>query len=464
MKLELYFTREDWNSLAGPDWPTYDDYASKHADMTPAIQEEIDRYAKMFRHDGAKFPIRTATACQSKWTWSTIWLNQLSSSSCHRVNPVPFTLEQFDQFHNLPRKLSDRQLMLEGQWPGGGCEYCKKIETAGGHSDRMHNLEIRGLTPPELETNPTAVEVSPRIVEIFAQNTCNLACVYCNGNLSSRIENESIKFGNFRQGGVTIPIIDKPTKATEEYFDRFINWLDKNITTLARLHLLGGETFIQHELMDAVLDIIERRPNANLEFCIFSNFNVPDRIWNQYIDRIRLLQQKGHIKVFDLTASIDCWGPEQEYVRSGIDLATFLKHFAWATEQGDWLRLNINQTVTSMTIRSMPNLLELVNQYNQKKHIGHYFEFVIDHEYQHPGIFSWKFWKEDFERIFAIMPTDTNEQQEARLRMSGLQKQLEQTATHNLAEIHKLHIYLDELDRRRGTNWRDVFPYLDLQQ
>lgn len=462
--LKLYFTRKDWEDLAGPDWPAYDEYVAGQTDLDPEIQDEIDYYTKMFQHDGIKFPIRTATACQSKWTWSTIWLNRLASSSCHRVAPVPFELKDFDQFHNLPKKLDDRRLMLNGEWPKGGCEYCEKIEVAGGHSDRQHNLEIRGLTPPELEIDPVAIEVTPRIVEIFAQNTCNLACIYCNGTLSSRIENESIKFGEFNQDGVTIPVINIPTTATEEYFKKFVSWLDKNITTLTRLHLLGGETLLQHELMDAVLNIIENRPNNQLELCIFSNFNVPDRIWNQYIPRIQQLQQKGHIKVFDLTASIDCWGAEQEYVRSGINLNKFLERFIWAADQGDWMRLNINQTITSMTIRTMPELLEIINRYNQKKHIGHYFEFIIGCDYQHPEMFGWKFWQEDFKRIFAVMPVATEKQQEARLRLSGLQRQLEQTQEPNYKEIHKLHIYLNELDRRRGTNWRDIFPYLDISE
>lgn len=81
--------------------------------------------------------------------------------------------------------------MLKGEWPQGGCSTCKVVEDAGGWSDRQHNLEIRGLTPPELLRDPTALFVSPKIVEIFAQNLCNLSCVYCNGNLSSKIEQEN---------------------------------------------------------------------------------------------------------------------------------------------------------------------------------------------------------------------------------------------------------------------------------
>jgi len=460
-KLHLYVTQDDYKLGSGVSWPTYEDYILGIKTKNTLIQNEIDAFTNQHLAQGIRFPIKTATACQSKWTWSTIYLNQLSTASCHRVNSVSFELDDFDNFHNVPKKLNDRKLMLEGQWPTGGCEYCKNIEDAGGFSDRHHNLGIRGLTPPELEFDPTAITVSPRIVEIFAQNTCNLACVYCNGALSSKIQNENVKNGAFDKDGVSIPIVTIPTTATDAYFKKFINWLDRNVQNLVRLHLLGGETFIQHQLMTSVLDILERRPSPNLEFCIFSNLNVPDASWNKYIARIHELQKAGNIRVFDLTASIDCWGPEQEYVRSGLNLDKFEQRLAWASQQGPWLRLNVNQTVTAMTIKTMPGLIAKIKQYSQYKHIGHYFQFYTGGQmFQHPQIFSYSMWEKDFENILSSMPTDTTEQQEAIPRMIGLQKLLQQRQVHDYSSIDQLHVYLDELDRRRGTDWRGLFGYL----
>lgn len=463
INLARYISEQDYAVFAGPDWPSYKSFLAGVQATKPQIREEIEAFVQQHVITGERFPIQTATACQSKWTWSTIYLNQLASASCHRVNPVPFSLEDFDNFHNLPKKLHDRQTMLAGHWPRGGCEYCRDIEAAGGWSDRQHNLEIRGLTPPELENDPTATWVSPRLVEIFAQNTCNLACLYCNGNLSSKIEQENLKHGQFDREGVTIPVINEPTAATKQYFAAFLNWLENNIQTLVRLHLLGGETFIQHELMTSVLDIIERRPNPNLALCIFSNLNVPDAAWNSYINRIRDLQAAGNIQVFDLTCSIDCWGPEQEFVRSGLNLEKFENRLSWAADQGSWLRVNVNQTVTAMTVRTMPQLIEKIDQYSQHKHIGHYFQFYTGlHMFQHPKVFAWDFWANDFDRIFSAMPQRTPEQQEALPRMDGMKKLLMQSGNHNHKEIHKLHVYLDEIDRRRGTDWRQLFAYLDI--
>jgi hypothetical protein len=408
------------------------------------------------------FPIKTETACQSKWAWSTIYLNAMETASCHRVKPISFSLEDFDNFHNIPKKLDDRRLMLEGKWPTGGCEYCQRIEEVGGFSDRMHNLDIPGLTPPEVIADQTSVEVTPQIVEIFAQNTCNLACVYCNSELSSKIEQENKKYGEFNHKGVMIPVTQSSTSMIDQYFAKFIDWLDRNVQKLKRLHLLGGETFIQHELMESVLAILEKRPNPELEFCIFSNFNAPEKYWNSYINKIKDLQSAGNIKRFDLTCSVDCWGPEASYVRSGLKLELLEARLDWAASQSeDWLYLNVNQTVTSMTIKTMPELINRINKYNKHRHIGHYFQFYTGrHMFQHPQIYAYSTWEKDFENILAAMPTHSIHQADAIPRMQGLQKQLQQVTEHNYPAIGRLHIYLDELDRRRGTDWRSLFPYL----
>ena len=463
--LEHVFVRSDYETLAGPDWPAYEDFLQGQRGQSQEIQDEINGWITTFAASGKKFPIRTATACQSKWTWSTIYLNDLSTASCHRVNPAPFALDDFDSFHNTPKKLQDRRLMLQGEWPTGGCEYCRVIEDAGGWSDRQHNLDIRGLTPPELEDDPTAISVTPRIVEIFAQNTCNLQCIYCNGSLSSKIEQENKRFGNFNKGGVTIPV-ENISESTRDYFAAFVAWLDRNIQHLRRLHLLGGETFIQHELMQQVLAVIERHPNPELELCVFSNLNVPDRYWDLYTGRIHDLQKAKHIKYFDLTASIDCWGTESEYVRFGLDLSAFERRFAWAADQDPaWLRLNVNQTVTCLTMRTMPELIDKVRVYSKNRHIGHYFQFYTGpHMFQHPNTFAYDFWAKDFDRIYQAMPTITVEQQEAIPRMQGLESYLKTFKQHNWPNIEKLHVLLDEMDRRRNTNWRALFPYLDIRQ
>jgi MoaA/NifB/PqqE/SkfB family radical SAM enzyme len=403
-----------------------------------------------------KFPIKTATACQSKWAWSTIWLNEGATSSCHRNWHWQIDPNNFDNFHNLPEKLEDRQKMLEGKWPEGvmRCDYCKKVEEAGGYSDRMHNNSLGGYTPDELYKDPTAVIVSPKIIEIFASNTCNLACIYCDENLSSKIENENRKFGNFHNSTIKNPDQDKMYKD-------FLNWLENNIQKIVRLHLLGGETFIQHDLMNDILDIIERKPNRFLQLNIFSNFNAPEKFFYGYFDKIKDLALAKNIGRFDLTCSIDCWGPEQTYVRSGINLDLVESYLDYVTDINEkWLYLNINQTITSMTIKSMPLLLDKIKKYKMKRQLGHYFTVVDGKDEQLPQNYNYNLWEKDFEIILKKLSGNDYESQDVWNRMSGINEMLKTQCQQNDKNIKVLHDYLDELDRRRGTNWRQLFPYL----
>jgi hypothetical protein len=56
-------------------------------------------------------------------------------------------------FHNHPGKIGDREKMLNGEWPGNGCEYCKKIEDVGGVSERTGYINDLLLSPKELSLN-----------------------------------------------------------------------------------------------------------------------------------------------------------------------------------------------------------------------------------------------------------------------------------------------------------------------
>jgi len=468
--LHLYVTAEDYAAVSGPSWPTYQDYILGVQATDSEIQKEIDSFTKMFLENGIKFPIETATACQYKWAWSTIYLNMLSTASCHRAGIMKFSESEFDNFHNLPKKINDRKIMLQGNWPQGGCQSCEMIERAGGFSDRMSGLQMRGLLPPELITNPTETKVTPTILEIFAENTCNLSCIYCNASLSSKIEQENIKFGPFASKGISIPVTTVERNTTGNYFKLFMQWLEKNVKNLKRLHLLGGETFIQHDLMNGVLDILEKNPAPDLVLCTFSNLNVPDKYWKKYTDRIQYLCQQGNISKFELTASIDCWGEAASYTRFGLNLDKFEQRLAWAAEQSDtWLGININQTITSTAIKTMPELIEKIAQYSEHRHIGHYFQFVGPNGtieeingHLHPKQFAYSLWEKDFDRILKAMPQNTHDQRDAIPRMQGHQKLLQQVTSHNYKKIADLHVYLDEIDRRRGSAWRQIFPYLDI--
>jgi len=398
------------------------------------------------------FPIVTSTACKLKWSWSTLYLNSGITASCHRTGLSEITQENFNEFHNTSVKLSDRTSMLEGQWPKENCAYCRKIEEAGGVSDRIRHTSIPEMFPEELETNPTAINIDPVIVEVFFNNFCNLGCLYCNPELSSSIEAEYRKFGNFNEHGVELLSVDTHFKELIPYF---WDWFPIGFVKLKRFHVLGGEPFLQKEF-DKLLDMIEKYPNPDCELNVITNLMVPKNRIENYLEKFKKLLVGKKIKRIDITCSIDSWGEQQEYVRWGINLKEWEENFKLLL-RNKWIYLNINQTISALTIKTMPDLLVKLTEWRKDRPIGHWFSGVTPGpSYLKNEIFDKSEFAAEVEHILSLMPTDSKEDKVAHEYMKGILSNTQ----YNGEEIKNLIIFLNEKDRRRNTDWRKTFPWL----
>ena len=402
------------------------------------------------------FPIKTATACQLKWTWSTVYLTTEKTASCHRTNHHRFDVEQFD-FHNTPEKLQDRQRMLQGQWPERGCDYCRNIEAAGGHSDRITNLNFPGIhAPPELDYDPAAVKVTPRMLEVYFDNTCNLKCLYCGPYFSSLWDAENKRHGYFQQGGLVISDQFVKSPNLEQNKQRLFEWIKTNSHQLAVFNILGGEPLYQDEL-DQCLELFESNPAPELKLQIFTNLNARlDRV-QALVERVKRLIDSNHLREFEITASLDCWGAEQEYVRYPLDLTVWEKNFEYLIGQS-WINLIINSTVTPLTVKTLPDLLIKINHWSQRRKIYHYQNSVNAPSYMFVDIFG-DIFREDFARALELKPTVTPEETASKNYLLGIAEQSAHPGP-NVPEIQKLWDFLNEIDRRRGTSWPKTFPWL----
>jgi len=402
-----------------------------------------------------KFPIKTKTSCQLKWVWNTLYLNSGKSFSCHRTGGTVLTEDNFDDFHNTLVLLSDRKNMLNGEWPTRSCSYCRQLENQGSVSDRIRQWSIPYKVPQELEKNPTAISVTPTVLEVYFSNVCNMGCLYCTSQLSSVIEAENTKFGDFLKG--TVKLVNHSNQY-QKLLPLFWKWLDKNGQNLYRLNILGGEPFFQQEF-NTLLEYLTANPMPECELNVVTNLKISKIQLEKIVQIFRTLLKNRHIRRVDITCSIDCWGPEQEYVRYGMDLRQWEENFNYLITQ-KWLTLNINQTISPLTIKTMPELLRKLHEWRQKRKIGHWFSGVSPQpDYLKVNVLGGDIFDQDFNEILYLMPDNSNEDQLAKKYMEGIYKETYLTGiVPNL--VNDLFIFLDEKDRRRNTNWRDVFPWL----
>lgn len=404
------------------------------------------------------FAIDTATSCPLKWVWSTLYLNTGVTRSCHRTAESVLDRSNFHGFHNTATKLQDRKAMLDGHWPDNSCQYCRDLEQTGGVSDRLRHRSISYEQPIEFADNPKAIEVSPTLLEVYFNNTCNLGCVYCSAELSSAIEQENHKWGDFHHKGVTL--INRSDRY-QDLVEEFWKWFDHGFRSLRRLHILGGEPFYQKKEMQTLFDKIRNNPNPECELNIITNLMISPDLLEHYRDQFREILKRRCLKKIDITCSIDCWGPAQEYVRWGLDLELWERNFQYLLQQ-KWLTININQTVSVLTIKTMPELLQRLSIWRKSHRIGHWFSEVSPGpSYLKPHILGKGMFEKDFDMILSLMPTDTEENTMAHRYMSAISNRIMQHEADQDA-IDDLFVFLREKDRRRGTDWQAIFPWLQV--
>lgn len=446
--------QEFYSQIRDPAWP--DCELETDFDSLPlVVQQEClavfgyvpGQFAKASELKNRVFPIHSATACQLKWNWSTIFLTSEKTASCHRTNHHKFDTDKFD-FHNTPSKLDDRQRMLDGQWPTQGCNYCQDIEQAGGQSDRITNLNFPGIhAPPELDHDPRAVRVTPRILEVYFDNTCNLKCVYCGPHFSTLWDAENVKFG--------LKPFAKSTNI-ESNKQKIFNWLRINGRHLTSFNILGGEPLYQSELGQC-LELFDQHPAHNLKLQIFTNLNCKIDHLQKTVEKVKRLIDQHKLREFEITASLDCWGEPQEYARFPLNLTIWQHNFEYLLTQ-PWINLIISSTITPLTIKTLPDLLEKIQIWNQTRTVYHYQNSVNGPDYLFIDIFG-DIFSQDFQRALALKPTNTPEQNASRNYLVGIAKQA-RSRKPNVPMIHKLYAFLNDLDRKRATDWRKTFPWL----
>jgi hypothetical protein len=113
-----------------------------------------------------------------------------------------------------------------------------------------------------------------------------------------------------------------------------------------------------------------------------------------------------------------------------------------------------------LTIKTMPALLDKLQKWRHKRNIGHFFSGVHPGpEYLKAEILGENFFKADSETILKKMPTGDTQNNAAKAYMAGILHQIN-SSKRNYEQIKNLIIFLDEKDRRRGTSWKNIFPWL----
>jgi len=315
------------------------------------------------------------TFCLAKWHHTTIYLGTGETHSCYHPAPHAIPLEEIAEdpsaLHNTKEKISQRAEMMRGEKPSG-CQYCWNIEALGSDyiSDRLErNSTIYTESRLEAIKKEPLAPVNPQYIEISFGNECNFKCGYCHPKHSSAYYKEIKDHGPYTMVKNHRNDIDWFTIHEEErnpYVAAWWQWWPEVRKTLTILRITGGEPLLQQSTW-RLFDELEQNPLPNLELNINTNLGAKPVIIDRFIDKVNTLVEKGCIKDFKVFTSMDTWGPQAEYIRTGLDLEVWENNFKRYLERTT-LPITFMITFNILTVTNFKSLLakflEWRKQYN----------------------------------------------------------------------------------------------------
>lgn len=434
--------------------------------------------------------------CAAKWKQVTVHLATGQTHSCHHPSPHHVPVEEIkidvSALHNTRFKKDQRAMMISGQRPSE-CDYCWKVEDSSKDntvfSDRIMKSIDYWAKPhiEEIKKDPTK-NINPSYLEVSFSNTCNFKCSYCSPEISSKWMEEINQYGayptswNFNnldwlRSQKKFPI---PEREINPYVDAFWQWWPDLYPDLEVLRITGGEPLLTKNTFK-VLEFVLENPRPDLELNINSNLCVPDSVFEKFLDLMKRIQDSGAVKSFKLYTSCEAKGKKAEYIRYGLDYNKWLDNCHRVLREIPKAKLTVMSTYNALSVTSFKEFLEdmlsLRVEYSNENdrhpvsvdipylrwpdHQGMiiltdeflpYVENQVTYMYKNmqqtywPPLCGKGYYDYEINRMERVFKVFKNHLQS------------NQDVTRNRKDFA---IFIDEHDRRRGTNFLETFPEME---
>lgn len=420
--------------------------------------------------------------CSAKWLQTTLYLQNGYNHSCHHPSPHKIPVEELREnpaaLHNSKFKKEQRLKMLNGQRPSE-CDYCWKIEDldkdyfSDRHYktsdywawDRLH--EVRKTVP--------ASDINPSYLEVSFSNVCNFKCTYCSPEVSSKWMEEIERFGPYPTSTSNHDLnwlkqVGKfPYKNSDDnpYVEAFWKYLPDIYGNLRVLRVTGGEPLLSKDVWK-LFEYIQYNPNRNLELAINTNLCVDDKLIDKFIETINDL--KEYVGRIDVYTSLESVGEQAEYSRYGLNYAQWSNNINKVLSETD-VTVNIMTTINALSVTTtaefLNDVLALREQYNETP--AHNRIPISINYLRWPTHLSVNVLPIELRKQYRDHILTTSEQWLKYNSTGAARLYLEEwdqikrfcdylvTEQQNPTDFFK---FIDEIDKRRNTNFVTAFPEL----
>jgi organic radical activating enzyme len=424
--------------------------------------------------------------CIAKWKQVTLHLQTGHNHSCHHPNthkiPLAELVSNPSALHNTNFKKEQRKLMLEGKRPSE-CDYCWRVEDSSDNSisDRIYKSYDKWAQPylEEIKKFTGNEDVDPSYLEVSFSSVCNFKCSYCSPQISSAWMEEIQQHGAYPTSTQFnslewIRSADQMPIAHNQYnpyVDAFWKWWPSVYPALKHFRITGGEPLLTKDTFKA-LDYMIANPNPTIDFSINSNMCVPDSLLTKFIEKIKVITQEKKVAKFTIFTSADTCGAQAEYIRNGLDYGQWIQNIRRVLTEVPEATFTIMSTYNAMSVPQYLNFLKDVLKIKQDfgartssplildipylRYPEHQAVFILPNEWaaqiktqldfmyanldqgaNQRGFFSWE--ADKFKRIYEMLANKKDNSDTDRMRRDFV-------------------AFVDEHDRRRGTEFIKTFP------
>ena len=435
----------------------------------------------------------SSSFCVAKWKQVTMHLQNGHTHSCHHPRTHLVSLDEIEKnptaLHNSQYKKEQRKLMLNGERPSE-CDYCWKVEDQGDNlSDRIYKSTEQWAHPyiDDIVSKPWDDNVDPSYVEVSFGNVCNFKCSYCAPHISSQWMEEIEKYGAY-------PTTDKfnnlewiksqkmmpiPNKDDNQYVEAFWKWWPTMYKNLKHFRITGGEPLLNKNTFK-VLDYIIENPNPDLEVSINTNLNPPVEVFDKFLEKVKIIIDEKKVKNFKLFTSAEAYGKQAEYIRYGMNYDEWLSNIHKAFRVIPKIQFTVMSTYNILSLpsynRFLNDILEIKNIYGKYDNLRT--PILLDIPYlrfpEHQAIFiikkdmlnmiydqvthmyknlEYSHWSGTANQAFFEFEADKLK------RIYYLARDHKENEQTNISRRNFV-AFIDEHDRRRGTNFLETFPEL----
>lgn len=362
------------------------------------------------------------------------YLIDLTKNKLKACCKTPFYKETNSISQDMQLILSDRENLKAGH-KIESCSTCWELEAHQFKSFRS----TQAYNPRQKMAGH-----APFIVEFSIGNSCNLKCVYCNSDSSS-------KWGTLKKN----PTMTSEIKHLLESW-----WQDAEF-----FNLIGGEPLListSFEILDTLKEIaLKFSSNRKKNISIISNLAVPTRTFKNFMNKL-----EPYLEFFEIEigASAESLGDQYEYIRDGAVFDVFCENFETLI-QFKGIHVSLINTLSLLTIQGFHHFLKF------------FVDKLVEHEVSMSFVFNEVvFPKELSPRLFP--KSLKNEAKEALDLLQKIPPKLIRFKSHfaryllNLAALYTSledrtfpehsceFLELSESGRLNSMSWKECFPDL----